>query len=124
MSSLRLALLRDYHAAISEIIIKYNSTLERYAGDGVTVVFNDPVPVENPAAKPRGDIGNGPYGGIVEASLKADSAERSEAVGNPDAETNVVSPPMPRRRQCPDCVTQFKRHEHGLKRMMLSRGKS
>jgi adenylate cyclase len=42
-------LLRDYHAAIGEIIIKYSGTLERYAGDGVMVVFNDPVPVENPA---------------------------------------------------------------------------
>ena len=41
-----MALLRDYHAAIGEIIIKYNGTLERYAGDGVMVVFNDPVPVE------------------------------------------------------------------------------
>ena len=40
---------RDYHAAIGEIIIKYNGTLERYADDGVMVVFNDPVPVENPA---------------------------------------------------------------------------
>jgi len=40
------ALLRDYHAAIGEIIIKYNGTPERYAGDGVIVVFNDPVPVE------------------------------------------------------------------------------
>ena len=46
-----MALLRDYHAAIGEIIIKYNGTLERYAGDGVMVVFNDPVPVENPALK-------------------------------------------------------------------------
>jgi GAF domain-containing protein len=44
-----MALLRDYHAAIGEIIIKYNGTLERYAGDGVMVVFNDPVPAENPA---------------------------------------------------------------------------
>ena len=44
-----MALLRDYHAAIGEIIIKYNGTLERYAGDGVMVVFNDPVPVQNPA---------------------------------------------------------------------------
>ncbi len=43
-----MALLRDYHAAIGNIIIKYNGTLERYAGDGVMVVFNDPVPVENP----------------------------------------------------------------------------
>jgi GAF domain-containing protein len=44
-----MALLRDYHAAIGQIIIKYNGTLERYAGDGVMVVFNDPVPVENSA---------------------------------------------------------------------------
>jgi two-component system, NtrC family, sensor kinase len=44
-----MALLRDYHAAIGEIIIRYSGTLERYAGDGVMVIFNDPVPVENPA---------------------------------------------------------------------------
>jgi adenylate cyclase len=44
-----MALLRGYHAAIGEIIIKYSGTLERYAGDGVMVVFNDPVPVDNPA---------------------------------------------------------------------------
>ena len=44
-----MALLRDYHVAIGEIIIKYSGTLERYAGDGVMVIFNDPVPVENPA---------------------------------------------------------------------------
>jgi class 3 adenylate cyclase len=44
-----MTVLRDYHAAIGEIIIKYSGTLERYAGDGVMVVFNDPVPVENPA---------------------------------------------------------------------------
>jgi class 3 adenylate cyclase len=44
-----IALLREYHAALGEKIIKYSGTLERYAGDGVMVVFNDPVPVENPA---------------------------------------------------------------------------
>jgi class 3 adenylate cyclase len=44
-----MALLRDYHAAVGECIIKYSGTLERYAGDGVMVVFNDPVPIENPA---------------------------------------------------------------------------
>jgi adenylate cyclase len=37
-----MALLRDYHAANGEII-------ERYAGDGVMVIFTDPVPVDNPA---------------------------------------------------------------------------
>jgi adenylate cyclase len=44
-----MALLRDYHAAIGQIIFKYGGTLERFAGDGVMVIFNDPVPVENPA---------------------------------------------------------------------------
>ena len=44
-----MALLRDYHAAIGELVIKYSGTLERYAGDGVMVIFNDPVPVESPA---------------------------------------------------------------------------
>jgi len=44
-----MALLREYHSTVGEKIIKYSGTLERYAGDGVMVVFNDPVPVENPA---------------------------------------------------------------------------
>jgi class 3 adenylate cyclase len=44
-----MTLLREYHEAIGDKIIKYSGTLERYAGDGVMVVFNDPVPVENRA---------------------------------------------------------------------------
>ena len=50
-----MALLRDYHAAIGEIIIKYSGTLERYAGDGVMVIFNDPVPVREPSAPSGAD---------------------------------------------------------------------
>jgi adenylate cyclase len=44
-----MTLLQEYHEAIGRSIIKYSGTLERYAGDGVMVIFNDPVPVENPA---------------------------------------------------------------------------
>jgi class 3 adenylate cyclase len=44
-----MTLLGEYHEAIGASIIKYSGTLERYAGDGVMVVFNDPVPVANPA---------------------------------------------------------------------------
>jgi GAF domain-containing protein len=44
-----MTLLRGYHEALGVSINKYSGTLERYAGDGVMVVFNDPVPVENPA---------------------------------------------------------------------------
>jgi class 3 adenylate cyclase len=49
-----MALLREYHEAIGRIIVKYSGTLERFAGDGVMVVFNDPVPVENPALQAVG----------------------------------------------------------------------
>ena len=44
-----MALLHEYHRAIGLIVTKYSGTLERFAGDGVMVVFNDPVPVPNPA---------------------------------------------------------------------------
>jgi class 3 adenylate cyclase len=44
-----MALLRAYHEAIGKIIFKYGGTLERFAGDGVMVIFNDPVPLENSA---------------------------------------------------------------------------
>jgi adenylate cyclase len=44
-----MTLLQEYHEAIGGIVIRYGGTVERYAGDGVMVVFNDPVPVENPA---------------------------------------------------------------------------
>jgi adenylate cyclase len=41
-------LLRDYHAAIGQIIMKYGATLEHFAGDGVMVIFNDPLPIDHP----------------------------------------------------------------------------
>src|SRR5215831_17098016 len=41
-------LLRDYHALIGQIIIKYGATLEHFAGDGVMVIFNDQVPIDKP----------------------------------------------------------------------------
>jgi adenylate cyclase len=44
-----MALLREYHRAIGEIVFRHHGTLERFAGDGVMVIFNDPVPLPNPA---------------------------------------------------------------------------
>jgi class 3 adenylate cyclase len=44
-----MALLREYHSSVGKIIFEYGGTLERFAGDGVMAIFNDPVPVENPA---------------------------------------------------------------------------
>jgi class 3 adenylate cyclase len=44
-------LLADYHAAMGNLVERYGGTLEHFAGDGVMIFFNDPVPVERPAAK-------------------------------------------------------------------------
>ena len=38
-----LGVLREYHAAMGEIIVEYGGTLEHFAGDGMMVFFNDPV---------------------------------------------------------------------------------
>jgi class 3 adenylate cyclase len=38
--------LREYHAALGSLIPAYEGTLEHFAGDGVMVFFNDPVPVD------------------------------------------------------------------------------
>ena len=40
-----LDLLREYHAALGNLIPAYEGTLEHFAGDGVMVFFNDPVQV-------------------------------------------------------------------------------
>jgi class 3 adenylate cyclase/putative methionine-R-sulfoxide reductase with GAF domain len=40
-------LLREYHGTLGELIPAYEGTLEHFAGDGVMVFFNDPLPVEN-----------------------------------------------------------------------------
>ena len=40
--------LREYHEALGALIHKYEATLERFAGDGVMVWFNDPIPCPDP----------------------------------------------------------------------------
>jgi class 3 adenylate cyclase len=39
--------LREYHAALGNLIPAHEGTLEHFAGDGVMVFFNDPLPVDD-----------------------------------------------------------------------------
>jgi class 3 adenylate cyclase/putative methionine-R-sulfoxide reductase with GAF domain len=39
--------LRHYHAALGELIAAYEGTLEHFAGDGLMVFFNDPLPLRD-----------------------------------------------------------------------------
>jgi class 3 adenylate cyclase len=49
-----MGLLREYHAALGPLIFQFEGTLERFAGDGLLVFFNDPVPCPDPASRAVG----------------------------------------------------------------------
>ena len=44
-------LLRAYHAALGRSVDEFGATLEHFAGDGIMIFFNDPLPVEHAAEK-------------------------------------------------------------------------
>jgi class 3 adenylate cyclase len=41
----------SYHSAVGELILKYEATVGWFAGDGLMVWFNDPIPCDDPAAR-------------------------------------------------------------------------
>jgi class 3 adenylate cyclase len=41
----------SYHASMGELILKYEATVGWFAGDGLMVWFNDPIPCDEPAAR-------------------------------------------------------------------------
>ena len=46
-----MGVLGEYHAALGELIFRYEGTLERFTGDGLMVFFNDPIPLEDPTQR-------------------------------------------------------------------------
>jgi class 3 adenylate cyclase len=38
----------EFHAAMGEVIFRFEGTLEHFEGDGMMVFFNDPLPCEEP----------------------------------------------------------------------------
>ena len=46
-----MGVLREYHQVAGKLVLEYEGTLEHFTGDGMTVLFNDPVPIPNPAER-------------------------------------------------------------------------
>jgi adenylate cyclase len=46
-----MAVLREYHKTLGELIYQYEGTLERFAGDGILILFNDPIMHQDHAAR-------------------------------------------------------------------------
>jgi class 3 adenylate cyclase/CheY-like chemotaxis protein len=42
-----MGVLNEYHAALGELIFRFQGTLERFTGDGLMVFFNDPLPSDD-----------------------------------------------------------------------------
>jgi class 3 adenylate cyclase len=45
------SVLREYHATMGALIAEYEGTLDRFAGDGILIFFNDPLPVPDSAMR-------------------------------------------------------------------------
>jgi adenylate cyclase len=39
-----MAVLREYQESLGQLIFRYEGTLERFAGGGIMIIFNDPIP--------------------------------------------------------------------------------
>ncbi len=46
-----MAVLHEYHEVMGDLIFQFEGTLERFLGDGLMVIFNDPLPCPEPAAR-------------------------------------------------------------------------
>ncbi len=46
-----MGILQEFHSVMGKLIFRFEGTLERFAGDGLMVFFNDPVPCPDPAAR-------------------------------------------------------------------------
>jgi class 3 adenylate cyclase len=44
-------ILGEFHAVMGRLVVEHEATLERFAGDGMMIFFNDPVEVSHPARK-------------------------------------------------------------------------
>ncbi|MBV9373998.1 MAG: response regulator [Alphaproteobacteria bacterium] len=49
-----ITVLREYHNALGPLIHRHEGTLDRFTGDGLIIIFNDPIPCSDPARRAVG----------------------------------------------------------------------
>src|SRR5262249_54643428 len=45
------SMLHEFHATLGPLVAEYGGTLDRFAGDGILIFFNDPLPVTDAAGR-------------------------------------------------------------------------
>jgi len=45
------AVLHEFHAVMGPLIVEHEGTIDRFAGDGILVFFNDPLPIAEPGKR-------------------------------------------------------------------------
>ena len=76
-----MAVLTDYHRVMGPLILKHEGTLERFAGDGMMVFFNDPVQIANPS----NECGAHGPGNAGPSSVRCGTCGRSAALTSTSA---------------------------------------
>ena len=46
-----MTVMREYHATLGSLVHEFEGTLERFVGDGIMVIFGDPIPCPDPCAR-------------------------------------------------------------------------
>jgi adenylate cyclase len=46
-----MTVMREYHATLGSLVHEFDGTLERFVGDGIMVIFGDPIPCPDPCAR-------------------------------------------------------------------------
>jgi class 3 adenylate cyclase len=85
-----MSVLADYHRAMGPLILEHQGTLERFAGDGMMIFFNDPIRLENPGQSTSGRRG---------VARSMNSMNRSEH--GPTTRATIVSACMARSASSP-----------------------
>src|SRR4029077_4458483 len=97
------------------------SAHDEILGRRVHALGDEDLPGRRFVAKARGQVGNAPDGGVIEAAGKADPAERGVALGDAHPESQLIPPPLPAVGQFLHPLAHLQRHPDGPQGRVVTR---